>query len=173
MLNVMFDRIHTGAEVWRLMWKETRLETQRTARTASRDQVLRTGALVGAEERDELQVTIGLLARGTGAMTLPIRERASGAQLRGEIVAHVSCVLGTARHLREAKQPTQVGSLILLPINGTNATEKVAFLPLGNTEIGQIARGQFPGFLSLPCFQQRPKNLPKRREGEAECGFRS
>lgn len=49
----------------------------------SRGQVLRAGAVVGTEERAEFQVTIGLLAGRTGAMTLPKGERASRTQFGG------------------------------------------------------------------------------------------
>lgn len=43
------------------------------------------------------------------------------------MVVHGSCVLGSARHLSEVKSSTGVGSFRLIPVNGKNATEKVAY----------------------------------------------
>lgn len=55
--------------------------------------------------------------------------------------------------------------MILLPINGRKATEKVLYISLGTKDIGQIALGQFPGFLIFQCFQQQQKICVK---GEKE-----
>lgn len=42
-------------------------------------------------------------------------------------MVHVSCVLGTVRHLSEVKPSTGVGIFRLILVNGRNATEKAAY----------------------------------------------